>query len=361
MVSNRVVSNPAVSNCGEQQRHTMNRRLFQFAVVILWLALPLTAFLYRQSWNQLPAHVATHFDATGRANGWMSRSQALEFAVGFMAFLLIVFTPLMLYRSRSRVDAFSWAMLAFCYLVIGSMVEVNRGLIAYNLHGAAIPMGATLTAVPVAAILLIGIYVASRREPALPQVTNTRTDLVAEETHAGRPVVLVFLPAVFGPLIAAIVVPVSAVRIAMSIVVLMSLAITAAAWSGFRYRFFRHGFEISALGFRLRSIPGNQIQSYAPENWSMWRGYGIRGVGNSRAYVWGNKVVHIKTSNGDVFLGHNDPRRVMHDLDRLMSSGSGQGMISGVEKGATSRIGDAAGDKGTTSIVPKDSQPKQRP
>jgi Protein of unknown function (DUF1648) len=340
----------------------MNRRIFQFAIILLWLALPLTAYLYRQVWNQLPAHVATHFDATGRANGWMSRSQALGFAVGFMAFLLIVFTPLMLYRSRSRVDAFYWAMLAFCYLVIGSMVEVNRGLIAYNLQGAAIPMGATLIAVPVAAVFLIGIYVASRREPPLPHVINTPTDLVAEETHAGRPVVLLFLPAVFGPLIAAIVVPVTAVRIAMSVVVLMSLAIIVAAWSGFRYRFFRHGFEISALAFRLRSIPRNQIQSYAPENWSMWRGYGIRGVGNSRAYVWGNKVVHIRTSNGDVFLGHNDPQRVMHDLDRLTSSVSGQGMFSAVEKGGTSRVGDATAGlgKGTTPVVPKDSQAKQR-
>lgn len=342
----------------------MNRRLLKFAVVLLWLALPLTAFLYQQAWDELPAHVATHFDATGRANGWMSRSEALGVALGFMAFLLIVFTPLMLYSSRSRVDAFSWAMLGFSYLVIGSMFEVNRGLVAFNLHGAPIPLGATLVAVPIAAVLLIGIYVASRREPALPYAANTPTDLLVtdlvvtdllvEERHAGRPLILLFLPAVFGPLLAAIMVPVPAVRISMSVVVLMSLAIIAAAWSGFRYRFFRHGFEIRLLGFRLRSIPGNQIQGYAPENWSMWRGYGIRGVGNTRAYVWGNKVVHIKTSNGDLFLGHNDPQRIMHDLDQVMSRGSGQGMTSGVEKGATSRIGDRTSGfgKSTTSVAP---------
>ena len=342
----------------------MNRRLFQSAVVLLWLALPLTAFLYQQASNELPAHVATHFDATGRANGWMSRSQALGFALGFMAFLLIVFTPLMLYSSRSRVDAFSWAMLGFSYLVVGSMVEVNRGLIAYNLHGAPVPLGATLIAVPIAAVLLIGIYVASRREPALPYAASTPTDLlvtdpavtdlVVEETHAGRPLVLLFLPAVFGPLIAAIVVPVPAVRISMSVVVLLSLAIIAAAWSGFRYRFFRHGFEIRLLGFRLRSIPGNQIRGYVAENWSLWRGYGIRGVGNTRAYVWSNKVVHIKTSNGDVFLGHNDPQRIMHDLDQVTGRGSGQGMTSGPEKGATSRVGDATSGfgKSAPSVVP---------
>jgi hypothetical protein len=63
-----------------------------------------------------------------------------------------------------------------------------------------------------------------------------------------------------------------------------------------------------------------QIQSYAAESWSALRGYGIRGVGNTRAYVWGNKVVRIKTSNGDVVLGHNDPPRIVRDLDLVMST-----------------------------------------
>jgi hypothetical protein len=47
------------------------------------------------------------------------------------------------------------------------------------------------------------------------------------------------------------------------------------------------------------------------------RGYGIRGIGNTRAYVWGNKVVHISTQNGEVFLGHNDPARLVRDLDQM--------------------------------------------
>jgi hypothetical protein len=47
------------------------------------------------------------------------------------------------------------------------------------------------------------------------------------------------------------------------------------------------------------------------------RGYGIRGVGNTRAYVWGNQVVHITTLEGEVFLGHNDPARLVRDLDMM--------------------------------------------
>ena len=122
-----------------------------------------------------------------------------------------------------------------------------------------------------------------------------------------------------GPVIVAFLEPGPVLRLSMVLVGLIGVAAVAVAWSGFQYRFLRHGLEIRALGFCLRSIPRRQIQSYRPESWSAMRGYGIRGIGNSRAYVWGSKVVHIKTLNGDIFLGHNDPQRIVSDLDRVMS------------------------------------------
>ncbi len=250
----------------------------------------------------------------------MSRGEAVNFAVGFMAFLLIIFTAILLYIGHHRVDAFSWAMLGFCALALGVMVEVNRGIVNYNLHGAALQLGASLVALPIAAILLLAIYITSRREPALPSTGSLAGDLLAEETHSGRVVALFILLALVGPAIAAsLVVRVPALRLSMALIGLIGLAAIAAAWSGFQYRFLRHGIEVRTLGFRLRSIPRQQIQSYGVESWNMLRGYGIRGLGNSRAYVWGNKVVHIKTSNGDVFLGHHDPQRIIRDLDQVMS------------------------------------------
>lgn len=72
------------------------------------------------------------------------------------------------------------------------------------------------------------------------------------------------------------------------------------------------------LGFHLRSIPKSSILSYSIEPWSMARGYGIRGIGKNRAYVWCNQVVHITTTNGEIFLGHKDPERIILDLDRVM-------------------------------------------
>jgi len=75
-----------------------------------------------------------------------------------------------------------------------------------------------------------------------------------------------------------------------------------------------------ALGFRLRSVPLAQIQDYAIQPWSWVRGYGIRGVGASRAYVWGNRVVHIRTNDGEIFLGHSNPERIVRDLDAMKQS-----------------------------------------
>jgi hypothetical protein len=300
----------------------MHRRVFQFAVVLLWLALPLVALQYRQVWEQLPAHVATHFNAAGQANGWMWRDEALRFGVGFEGFLLVIFTPLLLYTARDRADAFSWALLGFCALVLGLMVAVNHSIVNYNLHGAPMRMEGWLITVPIAAVVLIVIYVGSRREPALPSGAGVATELLAEETHAGRIWGLLILPAMAGPLVSLYLSPTSAGFWPAILTSLLGLGVLAMIWSGFQYRFLRHGVEIRMLGFRMRSIPRQSIVSYAIEPWALIRGYGIRGVGRTRAYVWCNKVVHIKTSNGEVYLGHSDPERIVRDLDMVVGVGS---------------------------------------
>ncbi len=144
-----------------------------------------------------------------------------------------------------------------------------------------------------------------------------QSDVLAEETHSGRAWSLLILLSMTGPVIALSLARTAAVLWPVILVGVVGLGACAMAWSGFQYRFLRHGVEIRMLGFRLRSIPRQSIVSYSIEPWAFIRGYGIRGIGSTRAYVWCNKVVHIRTSNGEVFLGHSDPERIVRDLDML--------------------------------------------
>ena len=288
----------------------MNRRPFQFAIALLWLALPLVALEYWRVCDQLPARMATHFNAAGHPNGWMSRQVAMDFGIGVTAFLLFVLTPILWIIARRHLDKFAWAFLGFCYVVTGFVAVGNQQVIAYNLQGSPIHIEPLLIVVPVMIVILFLFYVGSKLGPALET-----SEALAEETHSGRAWTPLFAPGILAPLLAASIVPNTAVRISMLMVALVVSAALAMAWTGFRYRFLQHGIEISTLGYRLRSIPRQQILSYAIAPWGLLDGYGIRGIGNSRAFVWGNKVVHIKCTNGDTYLGHSDPDRIMRDLD----------------------------------------------
>jgi hypothetical protein len=143
-----------------------------------------------------------------------------------------------------------------------------------------------------------------------------QSDVLAEETHSGRVWSLIILLALLGPVIGVALAP-STARWAIALVAVLAIGTFAMSWSGFQYRFLQDGVEIRMLGFRLRSIPRQSIVSYSIEPWAFARGYGIRGIGSTRAYVWCNKVVHIKTSNGEIFLGHSDPERIVRDLDMV--------------------------------------------
>jgi len=145
-------------------------------------------------------------------------------------------------------------------------------------------------------------------------------DRLAVETHSGRAWSLILLLGMIGPVLALSLSRRAEIFWPMILASLVVLGASAMAWSGFQYRFLRHGVEIRMLGFRMRSIPKQSIVSYAIEPWSFIRGYGIRGIGSTRAYVWCNRVVHISTSSGEIFLGHSDPERILRDLDMVTAS-----------------------------------------
>ncbi len=291
----------------------MNRKAFQVLTWLMWLALPVTAVRYCLAWDRLPLRMATHFDINWRPNGWMPREVSLWFALGITAFLLVVFTTvLLLIQKRNVSDTFSWALLVFFYLVLGISYFLNASVLQFNLDGQPIALGPVMILIPVAILALTGVYLGTRRGEPLPALV-----WITNETHASPLLAIVFLVPLVLELWMAAVVRQGVVRFAGALMCLLFLVLAAFAWTGFQYRFGPAGVEISTLGFRLRSIPLLQIESYAIEPWNLLRGYGIRGVGDSRAYVWCNRVVHIRTTQGDVFLGHDDPQRIVRDLDSI--------------------------------------------
>jgi len=295
----------------------MNRRLFHLAIVLFWLALPIVALQYRAAWNGLPAQMAVHFNGADQPNGWMTREQSLDFNLTMIAIALLVSTVILLAASWRSVAGFSWVALGFFAVLNAFLLSINQAVINFNLHGTPIHPERTIAVLAIALIVMIVAYLFSHRHAPLPDGTT-----LTVETHASRQWSFVIFVAMIGPIFATTLAP-GAVRFPLVLVASIGIFAFAMAWVGFQYRFMQHGLEIRMLGLRLRSIPRSAIVSYGIEPWAFIRGYGIRGIGSTRAYVWCNQVVHIRTSNGDVYLGHNDPARIIRDLDQMMEAVSG--------------------------------------
>ncbi len=290
----------------------MDSKLYRALTAMLWLALPLTALQYWSVWDQLPGRMATHFGVAGQPNGWMTRETSLIFAMVVTTLVLVALTWT-LTRVR-KPDVLAWSLLAMLYVVMGALFNVNVAMLNYNLHGGPLNLLPALAVVFVAAIAVTVIALASRRGAELPRHADV---VAAEEVHGSLLWASVFtvLTAIEVGVIA--VIPLSGLRWVMALPALLLLGAAALAWSGFHYLFTGHGVEISTLGFRLRSIPLENIRAYAVAPWNPMGGYGIRGIGERRAYVWGNTGVRLMLADGEVFLGHREPEKIMQDLNSI--------------------------------------------
>jgi hypothetical protein len=292
---------------------SVNRKVFQAFIWLMWLALPITAFRFWLAWDRLPLRMATHFDINGRPNGWMPRETAFYMAIGITALIVVVFTAISYVAHKTHApDVFSWSLLGFFYLVIGFVYAGNSGVVQYNLDGRHVEIDVWTVLVPVAVVALIAIFLGTKRGASLPV-----EGVIAEESHGSRAWSLLFIALLLAQFASAVAIPAPQVRIASALLGLLFAVIAVHIWTGFHYLFSSAGVEIRTLGFHLRSIPRADIKQYAVESWNPLRGYGIRGIGNRRAYVWCNKGVRIQTTEGEVFLGHNEPERLVHDLDAM--------------------------------------------
>jgi hypothetical protein len=255
--------------------------------------------------------MASHFNAAGEANGWMTREMSLDWSVGFVALMAATFSVVVIILlRRDELTKLSWTLLFFFHAVLWTIVYLLNSMAEFNINHTPLAI-APLPIVSVVGMAVILIVAVSEKRGTAFE----RDEIIAEEVHSGRKLTLLFLipPVVLAPIFLAT--PLPALRLAVSLIALAMLAFFAVAWDGFHYYFTRHGVEIRTLGFRLRSIPLLQIKNYEIESWSPICGYGIRGVGNRKAYVWGNSGVRVNLFDGWVFLGHSDPQRIVHDLN----------------------------------------------
>lgn len=290
----------------------MDSKFYRALTATLWLALPLTAWQFWSVREQLPASVATHFGATGQPNGWMPRDGLLIFSIGLMMLLLVAFTWA-LTRVR-KPDVLAWSLLTMLYVVMGALFSINTAVLNYNLYAAPVNIIPAISVISVAAMAVMGVALMTKRGAELPR----HDDVVeAEEVHASPLWALLFAVLTAIELCVIAIIPLRGLRLVLMLPALLLLGVTALAWSGFHYRFTAHGVEISTLGLRLRSIPLHNIKAYAVAPWSPLGGYGIRGIGERRAYVWGNTGVRIMLSDGEVFLGHREPERIVNDLNSI--------------------------------------------
>lgn len=287
--------------------------LFGMVVALQWLGLPTIAVMFATVWQQLPERIAIHFGLANQANGWMTREETLVIFLALATFCAL--TSTWICSRISDPDPLAWSLIGLFYVILGTLIYVERSVLAFNIYGEPVNVVPALMAGMLSALLAVVLAISTKRGGQLPA-----SRVLAEERHGGSTWAALLSA---GIVLVAFVIrqtPIPGLQIALAMALLLMMIATAMAWGGFRYIFTSSGLEIRTLGFRVRSVPAEDIRSYTVDHWNWLGGYGIRGLGNQRAYVWGNHGVRIRTATGQVFLGHPEPQRIIRDLDKVMQN-----------------------------------------
>lgn len=114
----------------------MSRTWYKILTALLWLAPTAIGLRYWQVWDRLSLRVASHFDAAGHANGWMTRNVSLYYTVGFMGCLAAVFTVVLyVVQKKYALAKLSWALLVFLNVEIWTVAYAMNSILDFNLSG----------------------------------------------------------------------------------------------------------------------------------------------------------------------------------------------------------------------------------
>ena len=114
----------------------MNRDWYKWAVLLMWMALPTSAWNYWHAWDQLPERMAVHFDANWRPNGFTSREGAFQLGLGIMLVMLVIFTVATLVVVYMKPAAGLGALIV-AYVALGFCWYGNYSIVEFNLKSPA--------------------------------------------------------------------------------------------------------------------------------------------------------------------------------------------------------------------------------
>lgn len=104
---------------------------YKFAVLLMWVALPISAWEYQSAWSDLPLRMAVHFDAKWQPNGYTSREGALYLGLGILVVMLLLFTLATLIIHAMKPPA-AWPALLIAYVVVGFCWYGNHAIVKFN-------------------------------------------------------------------------------------------------------------------------------------------------------------------------------------------------------------------------------------
>ena len=111
----------------------MNQSCHKILILLMWLSLPASAWMYWSAWDRLPARMAVHFDANWQPNGYTSRDGAVQLGIGILLVMLVLFTVTTLIIDTLKPQAF-WPALVIAYLVLGVCSYANYSIVNFNLQ-----------------------------------------------------------------------------------------------------------------------------------------------------------------------------------------------------------------------------------
>ncbi|HLH07418.1 MAG TPA: DUF1648 domain-containing protein [Terriglobales bacterium] len=320
----------------------MTRTNWRTMSLLPWLVLPLMLLRYWQLQDALPEKIAVHFSLNNVPNGWSDKG---SFAFGFLGMtvgMLALFTVMSFIPRRPK--SIGWALMLVEYAVSAVMCLAFLGVLEFNALNRPELLQiagrvAIITPIVVVAAVVISVVKAGRdqvRALSFAQESSTLTGPVVDPSQ-GR---LLAEEAQRAPLAGVLLAAATAItalaarrlssegpvglKILLYSVLVLLVWITFQAFDGFHYRVTTSGVEVRTGGIRLCSIPKARIQEYRAvpcDPLTEFVGWGWRWARGKEAFLWhGHEAVRIRTPGRDFYLGHDQPERLVRDLDAMMKS-----------------------------------------